>query len=136
MNIKELSIGDWVRHTFYEENVRIARIDGDSERVLAERGKLSISCHLNHFEPIPLTPEILEKNGFTRLEPSVNYDWWCLDDKDKFLVGFGFGKEEGRTATGWVFDTVGSCDYKRPIGVHELQNLLRLTGIEKEIELC
>ena len=82
-----------------------------------------------------LTPEILEKNGFTHLEPSVNYDWWCLENKDKFLVGFGFGKEEGRTATGWDFDTVGSCDFKRQIGVHELRHLLRLAGIDKEIEL-
>ena len=86
--------------------------------------------------PITLTPEILEKSGFTQLDPSVNYDWWCLENKDKFLVGFGFGKEEGRTATGWDFDTVGSCDYKRPIGVHELQNLLRLAGIDLELKVC
>ena len=85
--------------------------------------------------PITLTPEILEKNEFTQLKPSANYDWWCLENKDKFLVGFGFGKEEGRTATGWDFDTTGSCDYKRQIGVHELQHLLRLAGIDKEIEL-
>lgn len=133
MEASDLMIGDWV-----EIDCKPKQISSVLETPMGGMVRCqnqSITAFVEHISPIPLTPEILEKNGFTQLEPSVNYDWWCIDNKDKFLVGFGFGKEEGRTVTGWVFDTVGLCDYKRQIGVHELQNLLRLAGIEKEIEL-
>ena len=121
MRIEELSIGDWVRHTFYEENVRIARIDGDSERVLAERGKLSISCHLNHFEPVPLTPEILEKNGIIK-----TYE----DDEYAVYKGEGFNVTEYYTEL-WEFSARRNRIMLK--NVHELQHALRLAGIEKEI---
>lgn len=134
MNIKELNIGDFVKYN--GEPVIIVGLLSDGMVTLGVSEYLNLTCGVSRLTPIPLTPEILEKSGFTQLEPSVNYDWWCLDDKDKFLVGFGFGKEEGYTATGWDFDTVGSCDYKRPIGVHELQNLLRLAGIDLELKIC
>ncbi len=134
MNIKELSIGDWVRHTFYEENVRIARIDGDSERVLAERGKLSISCHLNHFEPIPLTPEILEKNGWK--EYSDYHNSWKFDVADYTSVWMFKNSHD------WTFQVMhwglgyNRCTAKAYIHhVHQLQHALRLAGIDKEIEL-
>ena len=134
MNIKELNIGDWVHHTFYEENVRIARIDGDSERVLAERGKLSISCHLNHFAPIPLTPEILEKNGFTlcngctsRWELEYRAYWVKVTAPDDYSDVTIYKK----VAHGYrrIMDAVEITS------VPELQHALRLAGIEKEIEL-
>lgn len=134
MKIEELSIGDWVRHTFYEENVQIVRIYGDGERVLAERGKLSISCHLNHFEPIPLTPEILEKNGFTlcngctsRWGLEYGAYWFRVTAPDDYAdvtiykkVAHGYR----RVMDEWEITAV-----------HQLQHVLRLAGLEKEIEL-
>lgn len=124
MQIEELSVGDWVRHTFYEENVRIVRIYGDSERVLAERGKLSISCHLNHFEPIPLTPEILEKNGF--------------EIADEFADCQMYGSPECS-----IVHTKGTMRYRLEApqasvvcyNVHQLQRAMNLAGLEKEIEV-
>lgn len=126
MNIKELSIGDWARHTFYEENVRIARIDGDSERVLAERGKMSISCHLNHFEPIPLTPEILENNGCLHTaENRILCDWF-----DGRITVRKYNNRE------WYELFVGSNQMKfKLMFVHQLQRAMNLAGIEKEIIL-
>lgn len=124
MRIEELSVGDWVRHTFYEENVRIARIDGDSERVLAERGKLSISCHLNHFEPIPITPEILEKNGGRNDMADRNF--WATDE---VYIYNHDGIWRLRPKSPELLIVV---DIKH---VHELQRALRLLGVEKEIIL-
>ena len=124
MRIEELSVGDWVRHTFYEENVRIARIDGDSERVLAERGKLSISCHLNHFEPIPISPEILEKNGWRNDMADRNF--WATDE---VYIYNHEGVWRLRPKSPELLIVV---DIKH---VHELQHALRLLGVEKEIEL-
>lgn len=121
MRIEELSVGDWVHHTFYEENVQIARIYGDSERVLAERGKLSISCHLNHFEPIPLTPEILADNGFVYVGGGVfSYEKVDLFYEDGKLY---FAREAG-------YDKLLCIEH-----THQLQHALRLAGIEKEIEV-
>lgn len=128
MRIEELSIGDWVRHTFYEENVRIVRIYGDSERVLTERGKLSISCHLNHFEPIPLTPEILENNGFVK---NGEYNEWNMGTwKTPYLLGVSL--ERPMITIKWNGSSIFIDQAKY---VHQLQHALRLAGIEKEIEL-
>jgi hypothetical protein len=144
MNIKELSIGDWVRHTFYEENVRIVRLYGDSERVLAEKGKLSIQCHLNHFEPIPLTPEIWEKNGFTLItEKDVQEQMLNPKLAKNPVWGLKIG---GRPAShlvakqradgSFTITTANLEMFKHKIVyVHQLQHALRLAGIEKEIEL-
>ncbi len=154
MRIEELSIGDWVRHTFYEENVRIVRIYGDSERVLAEKGKLSISCHLNHFESIPLTPEILEKNGFRyphKDKKSGNYTgtYFCnpVPSKNHYLGDFAEVWIHNDYCEANIFTTAKpkraypQCDYDFKLEtygykyVHELQHYLRLMHIEKEIIL-
>ena len=124
MRIEELSVGDWVRHTFYEENVRIARIDGDSERVLAERGKMSISCHLNHFESIPITPEILKMNGWRNDMADRNF--WATDE---VYIYNHDGIWRLRPKSPELLIVV---DIKY---IHELQHALRLLGVEKEIEL-
>lgn len=132
MRIEELCIGDWVRHTFYEENVQIARIDGDSERVLAERGKLSISCHLNYFEPIPLTPEILEKNGLMRVSEDKAYEAYCCND---FLI-----RRSKFSCTDWWQVDVHYKQYVAHLSgyiqyVHQLQHLLTINECDKKIEL-
>ena len=137
MRIEELSIGDWVRHTFYEENVWIARIDGDSERVLAERGKLSISCHLNHFEPIPLTPEILEKNGFCPPPKHCGYHHLTVGNNEVFVcIDNGFS-ELSHYSKGFVSDEecLNKVEISHSMSVHELQHALRLAGVGKEIEV-
>lgn len=134
IKISELSIGDWVRHTFYEENLQIKRIDGESERMLVEKGLMSVSCHLDHFEPIPLTPEILEKNGFVDYE--VGKGWYVLNVADDLRVWLH------RNSHDWTFQLmkwsplstheIGKVFIKH---THQLQNALRLAGVEKEIEV-
>ena len=123
INIRDLSIGDWVRHTFYEENLQIKRIDGESERLLVEKGLMSVSCHLDHFEPIPLTPEILEKNGISKTYESDEY---------AVYKGEGFNVTEYYTEL-WEFERHRNRLMIR--SVHQLQHALRLAGVGKEIEL-
>ena len=134
IKISELSIGDWVRHTFYEENLQIKRIDGESERLLVEKGLMSVSCHLDHFEPIPLTPEILEKNGFRKLDRFNEYvigEWdsnpfIAVRLAEKMVEPTILVKNEGTSAH--LFGPLGE-------NVHQLQHVLRLAGVEKEIEV-
>lgn len=132
IKISDLSIGDWVRHTFYEENLQIKRIDGESERLLVEKGRMSVSCHLDQFEPIPLTPEILEKNGFVDGVPKgeayklgINDDMWLFrnDECWDFRIYYNFYSEGIILTKLWIKHT------------HQLQHALRLAGVEKEIEV-
>lgn len=76
----------------------------------------------DEIKPIPLTPEILVKNGFTNGEfyaESHIEDWQIMSDCSNLAA---------RSKRGWSIDI--PCRY-----VHELQHTLRLCGIEKEIVL-
>lgn len=72
--------------------------------------------------PIPLTPEILEKNGFKYI------------NEEPFFVGWEqYGMVLDKRAGGGFSVSIliaTPIDY-----VHELQHLLRLLKIDKEIEL-
>lgn len=128
IKISELSIGDWVRHTFYEENLQIKRIDGESERLLVEKGLMSVSCHLDHYEPIPLTQEILEKNAFVK---NGEYNEWNIGTwKTPYLLGVSL--ERPAITIKWNGSSIFIDQAKY---VHQLQNALRLAGVEKEIEV-
>ncbi len=136
IKISDLSIGDWVRHTFYEDNLQIKRIDGECERLLAEKGLMSVSCHLDHFEPIPLTPEILEKNGWLPPRKAIELDtWWWTNGVDKAIEAYEYEGE-------WYLTIIEQKEiqYRNRVGiglkyVHQLQHALRLAGVEKNIEL-
>lgn len=113
-------IGDWVH--IYKENICYdadCRITGIEEKYIWYGSEY---FSIEDVQPIPLTPEILEKNGFTN---------------------------EGYFAKLVVEEYVVICDCSNvavlqndemkmdiPIKyVHELQHALRLCGIDKDITL-
>lgn len=90
-------------------------------------------------EPIPLTPEILEKNGFIR-HPLWHH---CDKDLDNYSISVQLGyanrieyikiAEKGKDN---VIPSERTKLYLTHIKyVHQLQQSMRLCGIEKEIEL-
>lgn len=86
-------------------------------------------------DPIPLTPEILKKNGF-ELKPD---GWlWCKEegneDTDYIFIQFRKGCKEVRLVELNFVNKV-LAKYEQMHYVHELQHALRLCGIEKEIML-
>lgn len=86
-----------------------------------EWGELS----LNEIEPIPLTKEILEKNGFIRYGTSYilkesMFELTNPSNPDRYLDNYYI-----RLAR----------QNKRVMYVHKLQHFMREFGIEKEIEL-
>lgn len=114
MKATELMIGDWVYNPFTRKELRIT---SGRDIDLAEGLCL---------EPIPITIDILEKNGF-----HLDYPYgYFQEDKEHILelcyVGGGVIE--------WTINcnehTVMSFEY-----VHELQHALRLCGVEKDIEL-
>ena len=136
MEANRLMIGDWVRRCWTCEDTgrevvrdfQITEIRKNGETLYAW-GKSGNMGRVDELEPIPITAEILEKNGFVK---SGNYEVWRIICNDyemrvtpwRFAVIFlenGADKEE--------------YSAPRPSFVHELQQALRLCGIKKEIEL-
>ena len=116
MKASELMVGDWVNLSKgnWSENRQVELIDIE---MIAESVYLA--------DPIPLTPEILEKNGFEK-DPESGELIWTDDDVTEVVWVGTFLTIRGEYANAefatWMF-------------VHELQHALRLCGIEKEIEL-
>lgn len=140
MKIEELSIGDWVVAKLAKwdydspeetEPMRIRCIDNsDRKRAYTDLefggGQYSTSAHIEDLRPIPLTPEILEKNGCLHTaENRTLCDWF-----DGRITVRKYNNRE------WYELFVGSNQMKfKLMFVHQLQHALRLAGIEKEIEL-
>ena len=125
MKANELMIGDWVRikdgYPFKMEDVSGTSLF----RRWTSDGETMIPYGWNEIEPIPLTWEILEKNGFTRF--GTGY----------ILKGEHFGLDNPSSPNNyldnyWLRISIKAVNIKY---VHELQHALRLCGIEKEIEL-
>lgn len=99
---------------------------------------------INKIEPIPLTPEILEKNGFTNYDVGHNVKGWTIMDEEYCsdipftLTDNDFDTEQGDYKWGPVEDD-REASYVSEVGrikyVHELQHVLKTCGIEKEIIL-
>lgn len=115
MKANELMIGDWVKSRGKVERVREV-YDG---YICTDSFEDS---HDYHFDPIPLTPEILEKNGF--VYNAIPF----VDSWEQFGLALYRGGNGYRINCGINVSLI--IDY-----VHELQNVLRLCGIEKEIKL-
>ena len=128
MDCKELMIGDWLFCTSAQCNVQVKAMPingvyGKGYRIIIDNDDFELVLREKHFDPIPLTAEILEKNGYKdeRSNYALRYDKYhiCIYLADKKLSINSYGA---------VLDI--HCRY-----VHQLQHALRLCGISKEIEL-
>ena len=128
MKATELMIGDWV---CYKGRTQIpARVlSFNNQTIKFDSGTpQDWMSTIENFEPIPLTKEILEKNGFCSLpnvgyvmeehENEIIYDLW--DHKLRILKN----REQ-----------ILNLEYFNEMCVHELQHALLLAGVEKKIEL-
>lgn len=154
--ISDLSVGDWVGIDQAELNIpsddlatayieklrkpiRIKGISADSDMVLADIEIVdewaSIMMKFEHLRPIPITAEILEKNGLYRHE----YD--ADNPKSIVLSNHCIMARTYEDVEWWrvlVYDEeIPSEELFNGIvySVHQLQHALRLAGVEKEINL-
>ena len=123
MKVSDLMIGNWVEFPSGPRKIiGLAYVPG---RGICERFAASetlIPVPIKQLKPIPITPEILEKNGFTNqgyFSEFVVGNYRILSDGKNLAIIHG-----------------EHADLDIPIYyVHELQNALRLCRIEKEIEI-
>ena len=145
MKAKDLMIGDWVavhRPGDRHEQVRVKFVIGNgtiearTSDGLVAIGELAV-------ELIPLTAEILEKNGFEELmnESEVSAARFGRKPEPTGVWQYGFGQFD---SVAYVFEQSFlrikfmegyTADIANIKYVHELQHALRLCGIEKEIIL-
>lgn len=129
LSCKDLMVGDWVRIKMSQHNTKVTNIDANS--VYTET---AYPIRYDEIEPIPLTAEILEKNG-----------WVYNNEDEKFFpqtwVGGGL-MLQGADDCGYRIVVTSDYDDEDTnntpfviIYVHELQHALRLRRIKKEIEL-
>lgn len=105
MKAADLMIGDWVYNSYHKKNIK-----WNYSEMFCPNGIPVIGRDL---EPIPLTPEILEKNG-----------WW-FDTEDMWHhdeVDFSIEKWNGK------FQCYDINQIKLD-AVHQLQQTLRLCGL-------
>lgn len=124
MKIEGLSIGDWVMYKNREWQVcSLYQFTGE---VGLWRNDSQICENVADLTPIPLTPEILEKNGCLHTaENRILCDWF-----DGRITVRKYNNRE------WYELFVGSNQMKfKLMFVHQLQRAMNLAGIEKEIIL-
>jgi len=121
MKVNELMIEVLVYFNCFDGSKIIVRVTGFKDRIVyGDSEKGSHWCNIGKVEPIPLTPEILEKNGFSedyRYE-DLSYAQSCGD-----VIGIHINGKNG---------LMDEMYFKY---VHELQHAMRLCGVEKEIVL-
>ena len=135
METKDLMIGDWVQNPLgakgWVKEIRLIPKDSDGfggyylvDIVYSKDGDSYARLEAKELNPIPLTPEVLEKNGFV------------YDSEDKLFediyprISMLYSQYRLVENGGINYGEMSEIKY-----VHQLQHALRLCGIDKEIEL-
>lgn len=125
LKISDLSEGDWVRYKGKECTIASIYMAAEGYPRMVALTHQGISCELayiDYLEPIPITPEILDANG------------WQRSEEDEYMEYYG-------DPTSAIALTKGTCHYRLETPevsavcyfVHQLQHTLRLAGVDKEI---
>ena len=144
MNANELMIGDWVMFTDPADGskypVRLKSINANSCCGIEGKSLLSLT---DDFEPIPITPEILEKNKFEKIMIESEYSATHFGRKPKFT---GFWMLDIGAFDSVIYNQENyllriklmmgyTSDFDNIVHIHQLQHALRLCNIEKDFEL-
>lgn len=127
MKINELRVGNWFYRYCCNDQVMEVRAGGV---IGVDRGR-GIIC-LHEMQPIELTKEFFEKNGFLLME--------SLDYYDNYFTSEDMRIDVYESSNGWVvhIDNIefSNAFCKRLKYVHELQNAYYVsTGEELEVKL-
>lgn len=140
MKAKELMVGDYVLVRPSMMPIQVAAIHKKKVAYHATGDRLTW-VRDGLIEPIPITPEILEKNGFKMKQKEGESNFEYVAAGERYIIEFLFFREtiynvstllECELGFSGGLDRIHKCNVRF---VHELQHALRLCGIEKEIVL-
>ena len=141
IDIRDLSVGDWVFHddiVFGREIAKVHRLNKDnngetigitvyrSDGAFGVVGYILTSPTNNDIYPIPLTLEILEKNGFRLVVVNKKFNDW----HDNNITIRKYYNEDNYH----LFVCGQKIEFKM-LFIHQLQHALRLAKTGKEITL-
>ena len=139
MEAKDLMIGDWLQ--YYDCNLnkqcyaQVTSIQADGPDPFVQTSDSDVYYLVEMYKPITLTPEILEKNGFVkrsdRNDKLGKMEYYQFED-----YGFVYHYSDGE----WGFNLGNNNPKLRDFSgylnyVHEMQHVLNILNIEKEIKL-
>lgn len=129
MKASDLMVGDWVWNEFNKKAEKVSSVM-DNLIMLDYNDCYNPEEPIDEIEPIPLTVEILEKNGFDVSDGEVmEFRFTEGSQTYKFFIKQMYdrnGKRHGFSS--YAFNVLSIIDY-----VHELQHAFRICGIPKEI---
>ena len=141
ISVSDLSVGDWFQARIvkwdYDDSditppMRIAEISSDE--VMLQLGSVKHYAFVEDLQPIPITAEVLEKNGWS--EFSDYHNSWKLDiDSDKRVWMFKNSHDWTFQVMSWGLGHNHSVAKAYIKDIHELQHALRLAKVGKEIVL-
>lgn len=132
IKISDLSVGDWVRCGRWNGRIqRIAMHDGETVEVIinADCVRMYMYKRVCEIDPIPITAEMLEKNGFAK---NGEYNEWSTGNWDDIpFIGISLSRQSMR------IKNLGTDIFieNKVVYVHQLQRALSLANIDKEITL-
>lgn len=142
INIKELSVGNWIKIS--GTPVQILGIRTESQVYVLETEEADYAYAIDaDIEPIEITPEILEKNGFVNDfyidEAVADYHFVRLEGYSLHIKELQQGGDDALVtycngSVNIATELHGEIN-KEIHFVHQLQNALTLCGINKEIRL-
>ena len=149
MKANELMIGDWVQNSNHDVIGKVILINTQPDlmhyqhraatiQAVYPAGNILCHCKESLLEPIPLTFEIMEKNGFVKVPHEYEYpECQCWTNDVDGSYSFEIVADEHRKP--YILGNGDMGDYEwvnfECKYVHELQHALRLAGIKKEIVL-
>lgn len=126
MRIGDLSIGDWV--LMNGEPAKAMRLTMAGRSIFRGLSGQIYGSVGGDISPLPITPEILEKNGFKK---NGEYDEWNIGTwRTPYLLGVSL--ERPAITIKWNGSSIFIDQAKN---VNQLQHAFRLAGVEKEIEV-
>jgi len=129
MDCKDLMIGDYVKHNGITKVVDAVYLYSVSVHNTSDEWSISEAktYSIDDIEPIKLTEEILVKNGWDFRDRQYAIE--CKED-ERGIVELSRDKDGYYWSINWDEYLIIRIHY-----AHELQHILRLCGIEKELTI-
>lgn len=136
IKVEDLGVGDWVRVRMckcdYDDpdtlDAKVLSIVGNSVGVGYDKSGIVMSAFVDDLQPIPITAEVLEKNGFKK--NGVYNEWNIGTWRTPYLLSVSLGRPAITIKWNGCSVFIDQAKY-----VHQLQHALRLVGVGKEIVL-
>ena len=123
MDYRDLAFGDWIQvergYDGHLTNERVKGVIGDEDEPYPVRLFTEETVSLNDIHPIPITEEILVKNGWR---------------KEPITIDGDYANWHGEIPISQAEDEYNYADIELRYA-HQLQHLLSLCGIEKELTI-